>query len=408
MMSEGAAEEAFGHSIDLASRWLGASVIAANDESFGAKENLLVPGQADFKPGSYSHSGEIVDGWETRRRRFDPGEDWVIVRLGCPGIIQKVDVDTSFFTGNFPDYCRIEACGMEGYPSLAELQRVETEWIEILPRSPLKGDGSNVFKINDLRRFTHIRLSVEPDGGVARLRAIGQPMPDPRLWDDLTIDAASQDHGGIVVRSSNGFYTSAGMINRPDRARSMGEGWETRRRRDAGHDHAIIKLGISAHIRQVEIDTAHFKHNASSHVEVYGCHAIDAPANSSRDWQPLVLRQRLQPDTRHVFRLRPESARVNWVRLDAFPDGGISRVRFWGRASAQARLQAGLQWFNALPNSQCRSVLAAEGLSGQGATELIAMRPLSVLDLDQLATSLPQEIAQALTGSPRNRGAVQE
>lgn len=88
-------------STDLASRLVGGSVIAASDESFGEKENLLVPGAADFTPGSYGHKGEIVDGWETRRRRT-PGHDWALVRLGTPGVIDSIDVDTSFFTGNYP------------------------------------------------------------------------------------------------------------------------------------------------------------------------------------------------------------------------------------------------------------------------------------------------------------------
>ena len=180
--------EIFKAPVDLASRWLGASVIAANDESFGAKENLINPGRADFKPGNYGHSGEIVDGWETRRRRGEAGQDWVIVRLGCPGVIREIDVDTSFFTGNYPERCSLEACGVEGYPSAEDLRSSATEWIEIVPRSALRGDCSNMFEVNDYRRFTHVRLNIDPDGGVARLRVKGEPIPDPRFFDSLSID----------------------------------------------------------------------------------------------------------------------------------------------------------------------------------------------------------------------------
>ena len=274
-------QESFEAEVDLASRWLGGSVLAASDESFGEKEALLTPTPSAFVPGSYGPRGEIVDGWETRRRR-EPGHDWALIRLGAAGIITAIDVDTSCFTGNFPTTCRIEACGVEGYPSPTELNDPGTEWIEIVPREPLAGDTHNRFTVSDPRRFTHVRLSAYPDGGIARLRVHGHVVPDPRLFDGLTIDLASQDHGGQVITSSDGFYTSAAMLNRPDKARTMGEGWETRRRRDDGNDHAIIRLALSGRVRLVEIDTAHFKYNASAEVALSVASGSDAPASGNR------------------------------------------------------------------------------------------------------------------------------
>jgi allantoicase len=161
---------------DLASRWLGGSVVAASDESFGDKENLLTPAAAAFEPGRYGNRGEIVDGWETRRRR-DAGHDWALVRLGAPGPLASVVLGTSFFTGNYPEHCVIEACGHEGYPSPGELTAPGTDWVEIVPRSPLRGDARNTFAVADPRRFTHVRLSAFPDGGVARLRVLGWCCP---------------------------------------------------------------------------------------------------------------------------------------------------------------------------------------------------------------------------------------
>ena len=311
--------------IDLASRWLGASVLAASDESFGEKENLLTPGPAAFEPGHFGYRGEIVDGWETRRRR-EPGHDWALIRLGAPGVITSVEVDTSFFTGNHPESCLIEAGGWEGYPSPAELADPAAAWAQLVPRSALPGDTRSTFGVGDRRRYTHLRLSIFPDGGVARLRAHGHVRPDPRALDGLTIDLASQRHGGVVMASSDDFYTSARLLNRPDAARSMGEGWETRRRRDAGPDHVVIRLAFPGHVRQLIVDTAHFKYNASAEVAVQASGREPAPAAASPDWTPLLGRTRLQPDTRHVLAVpgRPGSEPVTAIRLDAFPDGGLS------------------------------------------------------------------------------------
>jgi allantoicase len=347
--------EIFEPEVDLASRWLGGSVLAASDESFGQKENLLVPTAADFTPGTYGHSGEIVDGWETRRRRT-PGHDWALIRLGAAGIIREIDVDTSFFTGNFPTTCRIEAGGFDGYPSVAELQ-ASPDWNEIIPPSPLAGDAHNRFRVADSRRFTHIRLSAFPDGGIARLRVMGHILPDPRLLTGLTIDLASQDHGGQVVSSSDGFYTSAAMLNRPDKARTMGEGWETRRRRDGGNDHAVFRLALPGRLRLVEIDTAHFKYNASAEVVLSGAVVASGGSPERAVWQPLTDRLRLQPDTRHCFPLHPSPEALTHVRLDAYPDGGISRVRLWGEAEPLALAHATERWQKSLPEGQ-------EGLAG--------------------------------------------
>lgn len=377
--------------IDLASRWLGGSVLAASDESFGFKENLLVPGDPDFTPGRYDHRGEIVDGWETRRRRGETGDDWAIIRLGAPGVITGVDVDTSFFTGNYPPACRVEACGVEGYPSPGELAGEGTEWIEVVPESRLEGDGHNLFAVSDPRRFTHVRLSIHPDGGVARLRVYGEVVPDPCRWDGVTIDLAGQEHGGLVVADSDSFYTSAQVLNRPDRARTMGEGWETSRRRDSGHDAVVIALAATGRLRQAVIDTSHFKYNASAEVELWGCEGDPVPGLDSPRWFPVLPRTRLQPDTCHVFHLARPGTPVGAVRVDAFPDGGISRIRLLGAPEPSARYQAGLRWFNALPSGQALNRLIADGLDEAGAVRAVAARPLN-------EATVPDTLRAMMTG----------
>lgn len=359
---------------ELSSRWLGGSVIAASDESFGEKENLLTPAPAAFERGQYGNRGEIVDGWETRRRR-EPGHDWALIRLGTPGIVTSIDVDTSYFTGNFPEFCQIEACGYEGYPSPAELDALGDEWVEIVPRSPLRGDMHNTFHVSSSVRFTHVRLATFPDGGVARLRVFGRVVPDPRQFDGLTFDLASQEYGGMVVASSDGFYTSAQMLNRPDRARTMGEGWETRRRRDPGHDFVIVQLALAGQVRQLIVDTAHFKYNASAEIEVHGSALQPAPSADSAAWEPLLPRTPLQPDTRHVLSVAHDRALAS-IRLDAFPDGGVSRVRVIGSVDAAARLRAGYRWFNQLPVAQALRCLADAGVPTTDAAEIVSQRPL--------------------------------
>jgi allantoicase len=361
--------------VDLAARWLGASVVAASDESFGEKENLLTPSPAAFEPGHYGHRGEIVDGWETRRRR-EGGHDWAIIRLGAPGIVTSVEVDTSFFTGNYPQFVTVEACGCEGYPSPAELSAPEAGWETIVAKAALTGDSHNLFTVTDARRCTHVRLSAYPDGGIARLRVFGEVVPDPRGLEALTIDLAGQEYGGAVVASSDDFYTAASTLNRPDRARTMGEGWETRRRRDDGHDFAVLRLAFAGRLRRVIIDTAHFKYNASAAVALSVCAGETVPDSAdSPDWRPLLDRVRLQPDTRHVFDVAPAGP-VALVRLDAFPDGGLSRVRLIGTIDRDARRAAGYRWFNCLPSGQAARCLTDAGVPAALAATVVAGRPL--------------------------------
>ena len=321
--------------IDLAARSLGGGVVAANDDAFGEKENLVVDAPAAFVPGRYGHAGEIVDGWETRRRRDGPGRDWAIVRLGARGVIRSVDVDTTSFTGNHPPRARVEAIAVGGYPDPAALA-ASTGWRVVVPDSDLRGDAHNTFAVDDGGLATHVRLTIEPDGGVARLRVLGDAVPDPALVEGLTVDLLARRLGGVLLQGSDAFYGGADSLNAPGPARTMGEGWETRRRRDGGHDWAVFRLAAPGHVRVVEVDTTWFVHNASREVALWGC--LPAPGTPPPDpaapdgWVPLLPRTRLQPDTRHLFR-RDGLPEVSHVRLDAFPDGGLARLRLHGSIS---------------------------------------------------------------------------
>jgi allantoicase len=333
---------------DLASRLLGGGVVYANDEFFAARDNLVNPQPPRFTPQTFGPKGQVYDGWETRRRR-EPGHDHAIVRLGVAGVVREVVVDTAYFTGNFPPHASVEACGVEGYPSPEEL--AEVDWVTLVPHSPLKGDTRNVFTVDTALRFTHVRLCIYPDGGVARLRVHGEPVPDPRLLLSGPVDLAALEHGGVVVGCSDMFYGSPNNLLAPGRARSMGEGWETARRRDGGNDWVRIRLAAPGVVRLAELDTTHFKGNAPGAAALHGL-GVDGA------WLEILPRTRLQPDTPHRFRI-PELPPVSEVRLDAYPDGGMARLRLYGELTAQSRADLTRRWLSLLPPAQAAQVRAS-------------------------------------------------
>ena len=314
----------FTHLPDLASRDLGGSVCAANDEFFAARENLIRPEPPSAVP-TFGHKGKEYDGWETRRRR-EPGSDWAIVRLGVPGVVHGVVVDTSYFTGNFPPHVSVEAAHVPDHPSVEEL--AAQEWETLVPRAPALGDTANEYAVSDRRVWTHLRLTIHPDGGVARFRVHGTPVPDRRFLVG-TVDLAALENGGALVSCSDAFYGSAGRLILPGRARDMGEGWENARRRDGGNDWALFRLAGPGTVRHVELDTSYFLGNAPGWVRLAGCEVASDEDLASAEWFDLVPRVRAQPDTRHRF-LVPEDRPVTHVRLDVYPDGGMARLRVWG------------------------------------------------------------------------------
>ncbi|MFD8525828.1 allantoicase [Streptosporangium canum] len=307
---------------DLALRTLGGSVVAANDESFAARESLIRPGRPAFQAHTFGPKGQVYDGWETRRRR-EPGHDWAMIRLGLPGVIHGVVIDTAWFTGNYPPHASVEAAAVEGYPTVAELEAAE--WVEIVPRSALTGDAEHLFDVTDGRRHTHVRLNMFPDGGIARLRVHGEVRPDLTLYDGLGLDLAALANGALVTGCSNEFYSSPNNVIAPGLARHQAEGWETARRRDEGNDWLLIRLAGAGVVKLAEIDTTNLLFNAPGSVSITGTAGGDT-------WFELLPRTRLQPDTSHRFRLGDVPAATH-VRVDVYPDGGLARVRLHGLLS---------------------------------------------------------------------------
>ena len=309
---------------DLASRALGGSVVYASDELFAERENLIRPEPPIFDASSFGHKGKVYDGWETRRRR-EPGHDVAIVRLGAPGVIRGVVIDTAYFTGNYPPEASLDGTALAGNPSVDEL--LAASWSEVVPRSPLAGDTANHFEVTDPRRWTHVRLSIYPDGGVARLRVLGQVVPDPRFLTG-TVDLAALENGGSVIDCSDEFYGSPTNLIMPGRARHMGEGWENARRRGAGNDWVMLRLGAPGRLTEVEIDTSYFVGNAPGEAALTGVDERVATIGDPQAWVTVLERTRLQPDARH--RVRVDTGPVTHVRLDVYPDGGIARLRLLG------------------------------------------------------------------------------
>jgi allantoicase len=340
-MSSPTSDDAFTALPDLASRALGASVVFANDELFAERENLIKPGPPAFVAGAFGPKGKVYDGWETRRRR-EPGHDHAIVRLGAPGVVHGVVVDTTHFRGNYPPFVSVEGAAVDGYPSPAEL--ADVEWLTLVERSPVSGDTVNAFPVSRRSRVTHVRLSIYPDGGVARLRVHGEVVPDPRFLAG-TVDLAALENGGTVLGCSDSFYSSPVNLLLPGRARVMGEGWENARRRDDGNDFVVVGLAALGRVRYVELDTSCFVGNAPGWARLTGARTPGELATAPVE---LLARTRLQPDTRHRYVADPADE-VAVVRLDVYPDGGLARLRLWGEIAAQGREVLARRWQETAP-----------------------------------------------------------
>lgn len=373
--------------LDLASRRLGGGVVAASDETFAAKENLVLPSTPGFAPGTFGPRGQVYDGWETRRRR-DPGHDWALVRLGVPGVVRGIVLDTAHFTGNYPESAAVDGCWLDGYPSPDELLAAGTVWTSLVPGRRLLGDARNTVDVPAGELASHLRLTIHPDGGVARLRAYGEVVPDPRRLLGPELDLAAAVNGGRVTDCSNRYFAAPDNVIMPGRAGTMGEGWETRRRRGDGNDWLRLRLAGAGVVRQVVLDTTHFVGNAPAAARLIGCDATGADPTDPASWTELLPRTRLQPDTRHWFRIDGAPPATE-VHLDIYPDGGLARLRLYGELTGPARTGIALRWWNALPAPAALALLTAAGLAQRPARAAVAARP---------APGLPTALRPSLLG----------
>lgn len=327
--------------VDLAAEALGGRAVACTDDFFASMHNLVKPGRGVYDPDRYTDRGKWMDGWESRRKRI-PGHDWCVVGLGARGVIRAVDIDTNHFLGNHPPFASLEAARIAHDGDFAH-----AEWVEILPESPLRPGSQNLFTVRDPNPFTHVRLHIHPDGGVARLRVWGEVEAS---WDAPTLDDETRAHvhhgevdlaavvnGGKALACSDAFFGPMDNLLLPGRAENMGGGWETRRRRPApGHDWIVIRLGDAGTASVIEIDTNHFKGNYPDRCAIRGMYAPGAPltelVDPAAEWATVLPETRLEGHTRHFFGVDALPARgpFTHLKVDVFPDGGISRLRVWG------------------------------------------------------------------------------
>ncbi len=386
----------FSEELDLACEDLGGAVLYANDEFFAPKENLLKAATPVFIEHKYTPRGKWMDGWESRRKRV-PGHDFAIIRLGLPGVLDGLVVDTGFFRGNYPDSCSVDACSAPADTPIAALLE-DVAWIELLSRSELLGDSQNAFALSHPWRVTHLRLNIFPDGGVARLRAHGRVLPEPRLDPGAPFDLAAAPSGGRVLACSDMFFSSRHNLIRPGDARHMGEGWETRRRRGPGHDWALLQLACPGQVEQICVDTSHFKGNYPDSCSIEACLSSTDPVEADAlPWQVLLPQTKLQAHTRHLFgdALCPLGP-VSHLRFNIHPDGGVARLRVYGRASAEGRRQMGLARLNALLPDEARAALLGCCGAESWAAALADARPFASAEaLQQVANEQLDQLAEA-------------
>ncbi len=322
--------------INLAQPRLGAEVTYATDDFFADKARLIDPAEPQFIPGKYDENGKWMDGWESRRKRI-PGHDWCVVRLGVPGLVAGFEIDTSHFTGNYPPGAEIEVCRSDD-----AVPGDEAGWTKATDRLALKGDDRIYVPIAHDVPVTHVRLHIFPDGGVARLRVWGRVAKDWSAVDgDARIDLLAMENGGRGIIANDEHYGCIENLTAPGRGVNMGDGWETRRRREPGHDWAVLELGTAGRIDEIVVDTAHFKGNYPDRCFLQAsATATGTPeeiAAAAEGWPLLLGEAKLEADKVHVFREGlADLGAVRFVRLNIIPDGGVSRLRLIGRKEDRA------------------------------------------------------------------------
>ena len=322
---------AFTQLTDLAAERLGGKVLYATDDFFAEKENLIAPTRGVFIADKYTDRGKWMDGWESRRKRV-PGHDWAVIQLATSGKIKGFDIDTNFFLGNHPPHASIEAIYLENADGISDWDALS--WKEILPKSHLDAGSQNFYESNSDAIYTHLRLHIYPDGGVARLRVYGEVFKN---WDTFDaskeLDLVAAINGGQAIACNDMFFSAMSNLIMPNRGANMGDGWETKRNRTPNNrDWVILKLAHKGTVDRIIVDTCHFKGNYPDSCSIEACVADTDDVVNNSTWQTLLPQQKLSADFIHEFTKEVNAiGAVTHIRLNIFPDGGVSRLRIFGK-----------------------------------------------------------------------------
>ena len=317
--------------IDLAQSRLGSKIVYKTDEFFAPAKRIINPWPPIFKEGVFDKHGKWMDGWETRRKRTK-GNDFLILKLGKPGVINKVDVDTSYFSGNHPKQISLQACS-----SNKTIPNKKTKWITIIKKSRTKANSHHFFKVKNKSFFTHVKLNIFPDGGVARLRVYGEVEINKINFGNKLINLTSVLNGASIVGCNNEHFGRAENVLAPGKGKNMGDGWETRRSRGKNFDWLIIKLGRTGTINKIEIDTHHFKGNYPDRCSLQAAYIPKKISNysvvkKSSKWKSILDKVKLNSNKKHGFNNKiMKKNKINFIRINIYPDGGISRIRAFGK-----------------------------------------------------------------------------
>ena len=317
--------------IDLAQPRLGSKVIFNTDDFFASANRIINPLPPVFKEGLFDKNGKWMDGWESRRKRIS-GHDYLIIRLGKPGSIRKVDIDTSHFNGNQPSMISLEGC----YSKSNNIKSLK--WKTLVGKKKVKANSHHIFKTSSKLIFTHIKLNIFPDGGVARLRLYGSISKTNNNFGNKTINLASLLNGASVIACNNEHFGKAENILAPGKAKNMGDGWETRRRRNKGFDWLILNSIKGRKIDKIEISTHHFKGNFPSHCSLQATFIPNNKSSSlivksSNKWKFLMNKVNLSANKTHIFKNElMKNENINFIKINIFPDGGISRFKIFGKS----------------------------------------------------------------------------
>ena len=316
--------------IDLAQSRLGSKIVFKTNEFFAPAKRIINPWPPIFKEGVFDKHGKWMDGWETKRKR-GKGYDYLILKLGRPGRISKIDIDTSYFSGNQPSKVSLHACF-----SKKKLPNKNSKWTTILKKKPTKANSHHFFNIKNKSIFTHIKLNIFPDGGVARIRIYGS-MKILKNFTGKVLNLTSVLNGATPIACNNEHFGRAENILAPGMGKNMGDGWETRRSRGKNFDWLIIKCATAGKINKIQIDTHHFKGNYPDKCSIQAAF-IDkkissrAIVNNSKKWKLLLNKVKLYAHKKHNFKNNlMKSKKINYIKINIFPDGGISRIRVFGK-----------------------------------------------------------------------------